>query len=359
MATSDRAPLMQGRLSIVLVLVLTLGGCSLFPDRAERYQAEPYGEPLQVPEGKSTERLTSRYPIPEALAVEDARQQRGRRDRFELPSPPDLTGDILEQNYAVEESGDQTWLLVNDVPGRVWPAVSAFMNEQGVSVVYENPRTGIKQSPVLNYRQRARDWLALDDSDDEDQKVLQFRIAHGVRARSSEVQVRLLSLEEEPDAVVNWVDEAQDEERERRILEDMVSFFSDTEDTRAYSRVALDLPREEAVRLDTEDGQVEALELELSYDRAWFEVSQALSSAEVPVVDINRSEGLWFVDFRDPDDRGRRWLFWRESWDPEFTFLLTLNTEEGVSRVRAEPAPDYEGDDRSQELLRTLHNKLQ
>ena len=38
-----------------------------------------------------------------------------------------MTSDILDENYLVEELDGQIWLLVNDVPGRLWPAVTSYM----------------------------------------------------------------------------------------------------------------------------------------------------------------------------------------------------------------------------------------
>jgi len=360
MRNLNRVAWQPGRLLMVMATALAVASCGIFPDRAERYRDEPYGEPVKMPEGMDSSRLSSLYPIPETFTVvEQDAEPRSRRSRFELPAPPDLTADILDDNYMVEESGDQTWLLVNDVPGRVWPAVSAFLTEQGIQVSHDNPRTGLKQSGVLNYSQRARAWLPEDDDSDETLRVMQFRIAHGVRSRSTEVQVRLQAVEEAPATMLVWATESQNDEAERAVLDAMAEYFSDTDDTKAYSRVALDLPREDRVSRVTEHGELAALDLSLSRDRAWFEISRALSAAQVPVVDIDRSAGLWYVDFRDPDDLGRRWLFWRESRDPEFTFLVRLAPVDDSIRVTAERAPSYDGEDRSIELLRTLFERLQ
>ncbi|MDX1588915.1 MAG: outer membrane protein assembly factor BamC [Oleiphilaceae bacterium] len=347
-----------GRFLLVLSLAASMAGCSLFPDRAESYLDEPEGEPLTVPEGADRSRLQSQYPIPETLSVLRVTEER-REEGYELPEPPDLTADILEQDYSIEQSGDQVWLLVNDVPGRVWPAVSAFLREQGIELAADNPRTGLKQTRILNDSQRARQWLDLEGGEGETLRVAQFRIAHGVRARSSEVQVRLPAVQERPAPVLPWNPAPRKPALERRILDDMAIYFSDTDDTKAFSRVALNLPRDNPVSREMDNGELEALTLALDFDRAWFEVGRALSAAEIAVVDLDRSLGEWRVDFRDPDDRGRRWLFWKERWEPEYTFLLRLEGQGQDQRLTARRAPDYEGEDRSEELLRTLFNEMQ
>lgn len=354
----NKAAPWTGRFLLVMTLVASLSGCGLFPDRAESYLDEPEGEPLAVPEGADRSRLESLYPIPgprTVLALPEKRREEG----FELPEPPDLTAEILDEDYSIEESGDQLWLLVNDVPGRVWPAVSAFLRDKGIPLAADNPRTGLKKTGVLNDSQRARQWLAPGEGGDETLRVAQFRISHGVRARSTEVQVRLQPVEDRSDQILPWTSSPRQPEQERRILEEMSEYFSETDETKAFSQVALNLPRDQVVSRVVDDGELQALALDLDFDRAWFETGRALSSAGIAVVDINRSQGEWRVDFRDPDDRGRRWLFWKENWEPEFTFLLRLEGSDDQYRLTAERAASYEGEDRSGELLRTLFDELQ
>jgi len=49
---------------IVVTLVSSLAGCGLFPDRSMRYQQEPLGEPLEMPEEVPREAFQSEYRIP-------------------------------------------------------------------------------------------------------------------------------------------------------------------------------------------------------------------------------------------------------------------------------------------------------
>jgi len=307
-----------------------------------------------MPEEMSRQSFSERFPIPDVVGVSDTRTD----GDFEIPRPPDLTGDILADNYQIEESGDQTWLLVNEVPGRVWPAVSAFLNDRGVGTAVENPREGLKQTGVLNYSQRARQWLELSDGEDERNLVMQFRVGHGVQARSTEVQVRMHEVASEPGQLLDWRDQPGQPERESQVLNDLADFLRATEDTATYSRVALELPRDERVGEIQEERGERYLPLELGFDRGWSEVSRGLSNLEVPVVDVNRSEGLWYVDGREATERTRGWWFWRRDVEPEHNHDVRLERHGDHLRVFIERVPDYDGEDRSEQLLRDLRENL-
>lgn len=342
------------RLVAPVSLSLIVSGCGLFPDRSMEYQTEPYGEPPRMPEEMSRQSFSERFPIPDVVGVSDTRTD----GDFEIPRPPDLTGDILADNYQIEEFGDQTWLLVNEVPGRVWPAVSAFLNDRGVGTAVENPREGLKQTGVLNYSQRARQWLELSDGEDERNLVMQFRVGHGVQARSTEVQVRMHEVASEPGQLLDWRDQPGQPERESQVLNDLADFLRATEDTATYSRVALELPRDERVGEIQEERGERYLPLELGFDRGWSEVSRGLSNLEVPVVDVNRSEGLWYVDGREATERTRGWWFWRRDVEPEHNHDVRLERHGDHLRVFIERVPDYDGEDRSEQLLRDLRENL-
>lgn len=342
------------RLVAPVLLSLIVSGCGVFPDRSMQYQTEPYGEPVRTPQDMPRQSFNERFPIPDVIGVNEARAD----GDFTIPRPPDLTGDILADNYQIEESGDQTWLLVNEVPGRVWPAVSAFLNDRGVGTAVENPRQGLKQTGVLNYSQRARQWLEFTDDGDGQDLVMQFRVGHGVQARSTEVQVRMHEVESEPGQLLDWRDRPGQPERESRILNDLADFLRATEDTATYSRVALELPRDERVGEIQEERGRRYLPLELGFDRGWSEVSRGLSNLEVPVVDVNRSEGLWYVDGREASDRTRGWWFWRRDAEPEHNHDVRVERHDDHLRVVIEPVGDYQGEDRSEALLRDLRENL-
>ncbi|HEY9120289.1 MAG TPA: hypothetical protein VIN33_11060, partial [Marinobacter sp.] len=174
------------------MLVLALTGCSFIEDRSERYVDEPEGTPLELPATAEEGTFTQVMPIREISAADSGRMYRGS-----IPNPPDMTSDILDENYVVEELDGQVWLLVNEVPGRLLPAVTAYMNENGLGVAYDNPQLGLIQSELVNFSKQARQLLNLPDNPkgQEARIVVQARIAPGVRRKTTEIQFRSFEVE--------------------------------------------------------------------------------------------------------------------------------------------------------------------
>lgn len=347
-------PIRRIRLTAAIVILPLAGGCGLFPDRSLDYRDASLGEPLEVPEDLSRESLGSEYVIPPVrgdTSVDD-------EGDFEIPRPPDLTGQIMENNYQVSRSGDLSWLIVNDVPGRVWPAISEFIEDRGAEVAHADPRAGVQQTAVLNRSGRAREWVNVDGMADERPLVLQVRVAHGVQSRSTEVQMRLVEVDGTPGERLDWQESVAYPDREQRLLQDMADYLQANADTKTYSRVALDLPREERVTRQRSGGETRALNLSLAFSRSWAEVNQALGSMDLAVVDRDRSNGTWYLDLRTGEQRSRGWWLWSYQAEPVINAELRLREVVDGHELSLEPRDELEQTDRVPELLDSLYETL-
>ncbi|MBL3556656.1 outer membrane protein assembly factor BamC [Marinobacter sp. JB05H06] len=343
-----------------LMLVLALAGCSFVEDRSERYVDAPEGTPLELPATAEEGTFTEVMPIREISAADS-----GRMYRDSIPNPPDMTSDILDENYVVEELDGQVWLLVNDVPGRLWPAVTAYMNENGLGVAYDNPQLGLIQSELVNFSKQARQLLSLPDAPDgpEARIVVQARVAPGVRRKTTEIQFRSFEVEDDPEELLAWGtrDRRTSEQlaTSKDLLNDLSEHLKNREDTKSYSRAALGMVSEPLVRLVSDNETPQQIVMSLDYGRAWAEVRRALDEADIPVVDLNREDGYFFVDFRPESERDSGWFSWfSDDPEPEHTFDVRLAQNGGDIVVSVNRAEDYTGDDRSPELLSELFEYL-
>lgn len=343
-----------------LMLVLALAGCSFIEDRSERYVDEPEGTPLKLPPSADEGKFTQVMPIREINAADS-----GRMYRDSIPNPPDMTSDILDENYVVEELDGQVWLLVNDVPGRLWPAVTTYMNENGLGVAHDSPQLGLIQSELVNFSKQARELLELPDNPDgqEARIVVQARIAPGVRRKTTEIQFRTFEVEDDPDELLPWGDRDRRSEEQlstsKVLLDDLAEHLKNREDSKSYSRAALGMVSEPLVRLVSDNETPQQIVMSLDYGRAWAEVRRSLDEAGVPVVDLNRDEGYFFVDFRPESEREPGWFSWfSDDPEPEHSFDVRLDESEGDIVVTVNRAEDYTGDDRSPELLSELFEYL-
>jgi len=343
-----------------LMLVMALSACSFVEDRSERYVSEPEGEPLELPETADEGNFGQIMPIRDVSAADSGRMYRGT-----IPAPPDMTSDILDENYVVEELDGQIWLLVNDVPGRLWPAVTSYMNENGLGVAYDSPQLGLMQSELVNFSKQARELLGLPDNPggQEAKVVVQAQVAPGVRRKTTEVQFRSFEVADDPDELLAWGsrDNRSPEQLDtsRVLLEDLAQYLRNREDSKSYSRAALGMVSEPLVRLVSDNETPREIVMSLDYGRAWAEVRRALDDADIPVIDLNREEGYFFVDFRPESEREPGWFSWfADDPEPVHSFDVRLEQSDGDIVVSATRADGYGGDDRSPELLSELFEYL-
>lgn len=340
------------------VAAATLSGCGILQDRSLNYSDASDGRPLQGPDGEPLPRQRDAFPVREISAT-GATGHRGRT----VPRPPDMTSDILEENYVIESLGEQSWLLVNDVPGRVWPAVNAWMNERGLGIARDSAQLGLLQSELVNYSRRARNLLELDDAESGEELILvQSRIVAGVRRRTTEIQLRPVVVGSDPEALVQWQDEALDQRLEESLLADLSEFLQAREDSRTVSRAALGMAGERRVELETDAaGNAARILIGLPYDRTWNEIRRILSDEDMPVMDLDQSAGYFLVDGRAQEDRQRswpaRWFLGRER-APRSNTRISLERAGDQVVVTASRADGYEGDDYSAAVLARLYDYL-
>ncbi|MBC7182891.1 MAG: outer membrane protein assembly factor BamC, partial [Marinobacter sp.] len=146
---------------------------------------------------------------------------------------------------------------------------------------------------------------------------------------------------------------------QKRILGDMGEFLRAREESKSFSRAASGMVSEPLVRLVSENDAAVAVRMELDYGRSWAEVSRALTESDIPVVDLNRSEGWFQVDFRTEDERDPGWFSWfGESEGPQHTHTVNLEERGDVIIVTAGSVPGYSGSRTASELLTQLFDYL-
>ncbi|MDO3722441.1 outer membrane protein assembly factor BamC [Marinobacter sp. chi1] len=343
----------------MLLTSVALSGCGLMDDRSERYVDARELPPLQVPEGADSSRISQAMPIRD-INVADA----SKFYPTEIPEPPDMTSEILEENYVVEELDGQAWLLVNDVPGRLWPATNAYMIDRGLGISGDNPKQGLIQSDLLNFSKRARDLAELPEEavQEEARVVLQVMMSPGVRRKTTEIQVRKLEVGDE--AVLkpwsgNEVPSPDDLAFQKRLLADMAEFLQGRDEQKSFSRAASGIVSQPLVKLVSEGDQAVAIRLDLDFGRSWAEIRRALTEAGIAVVDLNRSEGWFHVDFRTEEERDSGWFDWfGDDSQPQHTHTLRLEESPEVVTMTAEQEASFDGDRNASDLLGELFEYL-
>ena len=337
-------------------LVAGLGGCGLVSDRSADYVGAPEGKTIELPASADESRFRQVMPVRD-INLANA----GKLFPDGIPTPPDMTSEILDQNYAVEELDGRAWLLVNDVPGRLWPAVTAYMSDRRLGVAFDSPQLGLQQSELVNFSLRARELVQLEGeaSASEPKVLIQVRIAPGVRRKSTEIQVRNIVVADQPEALLSWdttlAPGSANLELQKRVLADMGEFLKAGEENKSFSRAASGMTSKPLVKLISENEQASAIEMQLDYGRAWAEVSRALNESDMTIIDLNRSEGWFQVDYRSADERESGWFSWfSDNEAPRHTHTVNVTRGEQKVQVSAETAVNYSGEQTPSTLLNRL-----
>lgn len=316
------------RFSVVALVSLTLAACGIVRDRSNDYINAEHGEPLKVPEWYQQSAIEPKHPIP------PIDNRRGLPAKYKLPTPPDATIAILTENYVVESLDDQTWLLINDAPGRIWPSLDRFWEENGIIVKFENPSLGLMQTEVVGSTLLSNQLLSRIDirsSRTEKPLLFQAKLGQGVKRNTTELQVRVLSTQKGTQVFKEWSGRPGNEEAEKKLLNIISSYLENNQSYRSYSLLANDIGGNSKVALIADQGAQLYLNLDLSFERAWSSVSKALRGAKIKVADLDRSQGVFYLDYgREEESSG--WfsgLFSdKDNNRPEYNYRLQLNKVE-------------------------------
>ncbi len=333
------------------LLMLALGGCGLMEDRTNRYMAASKGEPLVVPEWYSDRRLKDRFPIPEAnlgfVATED----------FEVPPPPEPGLEILIDQFVIKSTDSDIWLLASEAPGKIWPALKTYWESQGAQVFEVNTGAGKMQVLLPTSSLKASQYIEghqLQSLSTEEGVLLQIQVQQGLKRRSSEIRISRLGD--------NTSELMLDSDTQLLLLGGVKSYLDDNaESLESYSLVAQNIGGEEKLSLVNELGQEPYIRVKLDFDRAWFAVGEALEKSQVPVIDLNRSEGAYFVQYSQAQQEESsgimKWLKGdkQDVLSDRFNFRVELTSESDGVHIQTSPTKN---DVDPQDKVRLLNQLL-
>ena len=191
-----------------------------------------------------------------------------------------------------------------------------------------------------------------------------------MRRKTTEIQVRKLSSDTPsedgdswPSELIPWrgITDLSTEELalQKRVLTDLGEFLKTREESKSFSRAASGMVSKPLVKLVFENDTAKAIRMDLDYGRSWAEVNRALTESDVAIIDLNRSEGWLFVDFRTADERDPGWFSWFSDKEAaRHTHTVNLARRDGYVSVTAEMVQDYTGIQSAEDLLTQLFDYL-
>lgn len=374
--------LMYSLFTVGLVSAL-LAGCGAFGSRGGidyRSAAKDRVAPLEVPPELSTPATDDRFAVPDSKPG-TATYSTYTRGTGGTVAP--VAAGVLPTNAVarVERNQDARYLVVKLEADKVWPVVREFWQETGFTLKLDNQGAGvmetdwaenrakIPQDPIRNVVGRVLDNIYSTGQMDKFRTRLERTPSGETEIYVSHRGVEEVFVSTAKDQT-KWAPRAVDRELEAEMLNRLlVKFGTPTE--RAASMVAGATPQASAAPAATLEENGTRLRVNDSFDRAWRRVGLALDRGGFTVEDRDRSKGLFFVRYIDPDydvstgDK-KGWLdklaFWRPAPKPgdrPAFRVLVAQAGDAASLVQVQnPAGEAETGATGKRMLSVLADQL-
>lgn len=305
--------------SIALLAFMAAGfvsACSYLPklegDRIE-YKSAGKLPSLEVPPDLVRPSGDDRYAVPDITPTGQATFSAYNRDRTAAPGPANTTVLPAQDNVRIERSGNQRWIVVKSEPEAIWDIVKDFWQEAGFIVTLDNPSAGVMETDWAENRAKIPDGAIrnllgklLDTvySTGERDKF-RSRLERGTAPGTTEIYISHRGMEEvytsQYQDQTRWQPRPADPELEAEMLRRLMVRFGVQQD-RVKAELAKASTSTQATRASLSKGQDgSTLAVNEQFDRAWRRVGLALDRVGFTVEDRDRSQGLYFVRYVDPD----------------------------------------------------------
>jgi outer membrane protein assembly factor BamC len=325
---------MNRRLSglVISLLAIALGACSSLPDsRKIDYKSAGKAPTLEVPPDLSQIARDDRFLVPDASGKGSATFSAYSADRS--PAAQAQNSVVLPQvdKIRVERSGNQRWLVVAAPADKVWDTVKDFWQESGFIINVERPDAGVMETDWAENRAKIGDDLirntlgklldSLYSTGERDK--FRTRFEPGAEPGTTDIFISHRGMEEVYTSSskddTRWQPRPADPELEAEMLRRLMVRMG-SEEKRAEAMVA-NAKAEPRARLAKADDGAGTLEVYERFDRTWRRVGLALDRVGFTVEDRDRSRGLYFVRYVDPEVDNRKkdegWMskltFWKSS----------------------------------------------
>ena len=371
----------------VAVLAALLAGCggSLFESQRIEYKTAAKLPPLEVPPDLTAPSRDNRYQVPDINPTGTATYSTYSSERAGAPrtGSTEVLAAISETKVRVERAGTQRWLVARQTPEKLWPTVKEFWQELGFLIKIEVPEAGVMETDWAENRAKIpQDFIrnvlgkvfeGLYSTAERDK--FRTRLERGTEPGTTEIYISHRGVAEvytsERQDYTVWQARPADPELEAEFLRRLMVRLG-VEEKQAKVQVAGESRTERAKIIRSQDGAT-SLEVDETFDRAWRRVGLALDRVGFTVEDRDRSKGIFFVRYIDPEkdaqnagkrDEGffSRLMFWKSgSPDPKSAeqYRVQVRDKKNSSQVEVlgkEGQPDKS--ETARKILSLLHDQL-
>jgi outer membrane protein assembly factor BamC len=369
---------------LACTLALALAGCGLFGSKVSsdsgEYKAEATRQgPLEVPPDLSPLSRDERFAIPDQGTSANAlRSASGGSSSLQSVA-------VRGTKARLMRDGAQRWLAVDLPPEKAYQVVKDFWPSVGLKLELDQPALGIVETDWQEKRPKVPTGLiqrtlnlvleSVTSTGEKDQ--YRTRIER-TPTDTSEIFITHRGLEEvysSNDKVSTvWQPRPRDPELEAEMLQRLLLRFEAGE----AASVAQTSPGKPVVGKDAgttlptishvvKDGAESRLEVDEPFDRAWRRVGLALDRGGFTVEDRDRTKGLYFVRYLDPDYQSKQResrglisrIFGSDAKIEAQQFRVALLTEGDRTSVRVQDKDGHpEGGSAGDRILKQLDEQM-
>jgi outer membrane protein assembly factor BamC len=294
------------------------------------YKSAGSAPALEVPPDLTTPTYDDRYQVTTASGVAAARAV-GRTTEV-LPVTTDAQ---------LARSGSQRWLVVKTTQDAAWSTLRDFWTRNGFVIAIEQPALGIMETDwAENRADMPKDFLQRFTSkylsfgnDTYKRDKFRSRIERGTEPGTVEIYISHRGAAQVPGKISqgsgedwNWQLSPPSPELEAEFLERLMLAFGTPAPKAAEAVVALGNAPDRA-RIEKGGNGLTQLVIDDAFDRAWRRVGLALDRTGFTVVDRDRSKGLYYVRYSNPDLAKKREESWLADTLNKMQFWKTEKTE--------------------------------
>lgn len=308
-------PLRLNGVVSALAAAALLAACSAIPklesDKIEYKSASKLPQ-LEVPPDLTRPTADDRYAVPDINPKGQATYSAYSKERAVAPDSSRATVLPSQPDARIERAGTQRWLVVKGEPDAVWNVVKEFWQENGLLINTENADAGVMETDWAESRAKIDEGFglkgligkALDSiSSTAERDKFRTRLERGTEPGMTEIYISHRGMEEvytsSSKEQTIWQPRPPDPDLEAEMLRRLMARFG-VKQERAKVEVAATQAPVRATLLKGQDG-AGTLSVNDQFDRAWRRVGLALDRVGFTVEDRDRSKGLYFVRYVDPD----------------------------------------------------------
>jgi outer membrane protein assembly factor BamC len=298
-------------LAAAFALAACSSGSNLLESKRVDYKSAKPSSTLEVPPDLTAPRTDERYAMPGISPRGAASYLDYEADRAAQPAPGS-TGVLANyDSMRIERAGSQRWLVVHSTAEKVWPQLRDFWLDHGFSLNidaseigvletdWRENRANLPQGGVRKLVGKVLDGMYSTSERDKFRTRLERGEDGAVEIYISHRGMMETYRNEMTRDTTVWQQRPADPELEAEMLRRLMVRLG-ADEARARN-VLVEAPQ----RADRAQVQIISdetlLQVDESFDRAWRRVGLALDRVNFTVEDRDRSKGLYYVRYVDPE----------------------------------------------------------